>query len=65
MMAIEWVHDNIAYFGGDPSNINIFGTSAGANSVALHLLYNNDYIASGIMQSPILFRYGAYNVPED
>jgi len=54
-MAIKWVHDNIVYFGGDPTNINIFGESAGANSVALHLLYNNDYITSGIMQSPVFF----------
>jgi carboxylesterase type B len=32
-VAVEWVHDNIAAFGGDPSRIVIFGQSAGGASV--------------------------------
>jgi len=35
-LALEWVRDNIEYFGGDPHKVVIFGQSAGGGSVDIH-----------------------------
>ncbi|KAI9777659.1 MAG: hypothetical protein M1816_004616 [Peltula sp. TS41687] len=49
--AITWIHDNIRFFGGDPSRLVIAGESAGGTSVALYLTaYPDDPLVAGAIQ---------------
>ena len=52
-LAMKWVKDNIAKFGGDPDQVTIFGESAGGASVGHHLISPDSwpYFHKAIMQS--------------
>ena len=52
LMALQWVHDNIAQFGGNPDNVTLFGGDAGGVSVGLHLLspLSRNLFSQAIMQ---------------
>lgn len=54
VLALKWVQNYIEYFGGDPNQVTLFGYSAGAWSVTLHLvspmsrgLFHKAIISSG------------------
>ena len=49
--ALEWINKNIAQFGGDPSNVTIFGQSAGGMSVRTLLI---SPLAKGLFAKAII-----------
>ncbi|XP_053674709.1 uncharacterized protein LOC128725016 [Anopheles nili] len=56
LMALRWINENIAQFGGDPNNVTLFGESAGSFSVYLHMLSPNSskYFHRAICQSGVV-----------
>ncbi|XP_063697499.1 esterase B1-like [Culicoides brevitarsis] len=57
LMALKWVQSEIGNFGGDSQNVTLFGESAGACSVHLHLLYEP---ARGLFQRAIIMSGSAF-----
>jgi carboxylesterase type B len=51
---LEWVHEVISDFGGDPSQVTIFGESSGGSSVGYHIISkkSNHLFKRAILESP-------------
>lgn len=42
-LALQWINENVASFGGDPTKVTIWGESSGAESVSAQVLaYNGE-----------------------
>lgn len=44
ILVLQWVQNNIASFGGDPTQVIVFGQSAGAMSIGIHLINPNIWL---------------------
>ncbi len=61
IMALQWIHENIANFGGDSSRVTLFGQSAGGGSVSIlsYLPQTQNFFSQAIAQSGSAWAYWA------
>ncbi|XP_055606001.1 esterase FE4-like [Uranotaenia lowii] len=67
-LALQWVHQNIEKFSGDPDNVTLFGASAGAIAVHYHCLSKESkkYFHKAILTSGSAFMdYAHQEAPEE
>merc|ERR1711868_2935 len=62
-LALQWIHQHISNFGGDPDKITIMGESAGSASVTYHMLspVSMQYFSQAIAESGSALSSWAYD----
>ncbi|KAI5923375.1 Alpha/Beta hydrolase protein [Camillea tinctor] len=54
-LMMRWVQTHIAQFGGDPDRVVLNGASAGAGSVAMHLIARDEGLFTGAIAESVFF----------